>query len=210
MGRKPDDLKGQEFCRLTVTERFSNTYDRHGVEWMCMCKCGNKVIAYGHHLKQGKVKSCGCLKSEVSAKNVTDFNIKHGMYGSPEYISWLAMKARCYNKKHEWYHRYGGRGIGVCDRWKNSFQDFFEDMGAKPSPEYTIERRDNNIGYQPGNCYWATQQEQMSNTSRNVYYLYNGRRVTQSQLARTLNVTVDALRGQLTRSPTLDGVVTPL
>jgi hypothetical protein len=82
-----------------------------------------------------------------------------------EYKSWNAMRNRCLHETHEWYHRYGGRGITICDRWLNSFENFFEDMGRKPGPEYSLHRKDNDGNYEPGNCKWATIEEQMNNRS---------------------------------------------
>jgi hypothetical protein len=85
---------------------------------------------------------------------------------SPEYQAWTGMKGRCYNEKHQRYPYYGARGITVCDSWKSSFVEFLKDMGRRPSPKHSLERKDNDGNYEPRNCIWATKKEQMNNTRR--------------------------------------------
>jgi hypothetical protein len=91
---------------------------------------------------------------------------KHRMKGTPEYISWSNMKAHCYNPKHKFYHNYGGRGIRICNRWLQSFKNFLADMGNKPGPDYSLDRKNNDSNYEPKNCRWATRKEQMNNMQR--------------------------------------------
>jgi len=99
----------------------------------------------------------------------------HGQYRSPEHNSWSNMKQRCYDKNHNRFYRYGGRGIKVCDRWLHSFENFLSDMGAKPTSKHTLERKNINGNYEPENCEWATQKEQQNNRSNNAYFTANGK-----------------------------------
>jgi hypothetical protein len=150
---KPYDLIGQRFCRLVVKHRGKD--EKNLVVWECLCDCGNTVYAHTGSLTSGKTKSCGCLRK--------DRTTKHHMSSSCEYRVWASMKDRCSNSKNKRYKDYGGRGIDVCQRWKDSFTNFLEDMGARPSPQHSIDRIDNNMGYIPDNCKWSTRSEQQRN-----------------------------------------------
>jgi len=149
------DLIGKRFGRLVVIGEKSERDKRGHVLWECLCDCGNKCVVLGYSLGSGKTNSCGCLNIERLTK--------HGMHESIEYKVWENMKQRCTNKKAHAYEHYGGRGIYVCERWRD-FKNFFEDMGKRPNKSFSIERRNNSDGYCPENCYWTTQTTQTRNT----------------------------------------------
>lgn len=196
------NLVGKSFGRLTVTEPAPNKNKR--VAWLCKCECGNTKTILAGLLMVGHTKSCGCLHKEIATNNirkqhgsgVDNPNYKHGARAAKhaEYNIWKSMNQRCNNPNYDRFKDYGGRGITVCSEWTNSYESFIADMGPRPSPKYSVERIDNNKGYSPDNCKWATQHEQMANTRRNVFLTHEDETLHIAEWARRLNVNAGLLQ----------------
>lgn len=151
------DITGKRFNHLVVLgcpQRINGaTY------WECLCDCGKRKLIQRTHITGGGCQSCGCMRGVLAAEK----NSTHLLSKTKEYSAWQSMKTRCYNEKTDYYQYWGGRGIRVCDRWLNSFENFLEDMGERPSAEYSLDRIDVNGHYEPGNCRWATDLQQRHN-----------------------------------------------
>lgn len=154
------DLTGKTFCRLTVIE--SRGVDKRGeMTWLCRCECGNEKVVKSSKLRSGNTKSCGCLQRETRKQG----NHKtHGKTNDKIYVIWCNMRSRCYNQKNIMFKNYGGRGIKVCDEWKNSFENFYQWAIANGYTEgLSIERKNVNGNYEPSNCAWITKEAQYLN-----------------------------------------------
>jgi len=165
-------LVGRKFGRLTVLS-FSHS-SKHKRYWNCECECtlGKVVQKPTGSLTSGKVKSCGCLGIEHQKNgNVTHGQTIGGI--TSEYEAWQGMFKRCYNHNTVRFENHGGRGIEVCERWKK-FENFFEDMGKKPTPKHSLDRINNDGNYEPSNCRWATPKEQCYNRRSTRFIEYNG------------------------------------
>ncbi len=151
---------GSKFARLTVIGRAPSRGD--GRMWRCLCDCGKTTDVLSKYLRTGNTKSCGCLVSSIN-----------GLSKLPEYHIWRLMLRRCFDERTDKYHCYGGRGITVCDRWRHSFEAFYEDMGPRPEG-LTLERVDHEGNYEPDNCIWDTWKNQHRNKRSNVWLTLNG------------------------------------
>lgn len=181
------DLQYKVFGKLTVLKRGENRVEPSGktkVYWLCECECGVEKEYEGSSLREGTSKSCGCVKRKL-AKNI---NLSHNMSKSKEYKAWAKMKERCYNPNTERYLIYGGRGITVCDEWKNSFEKFYEDMGDKPSPQHSIDRINVDGNYEKDNCRWATEKEQALNKRNTLYVEYKNENKPLSELCKNYDL----------------------
>lgn len=156
------DLTGKTFGRLqALTPTMARGY--HG--WRCLCTCGNYTDVVTNDLTGGNTKSCGCLKRDRPAQVHRTHGHEVGGRMTPTYMAWLNMRARCLNPTRDDFKNYGGRGISVCKRWMK-FENFLADMGVKPAPHLSLERKNNNGHYEPTNSKWATRSEQNSNQRR--------------------------------------------
>lgn len=190
---KVRDLVGFQSGRLTVVERAGSSPTTGAAMWRCSCECGGEVVVVRNNLCSGHTKSCGCLTEEVWLTARTSHNLSK----TPEYRVWKGLRTRIHNSETPAYASYGGRGLTIDPRWDSSFELFLADMGCRPGPEYSIDRIDNNQGYWPDNCKWATKKEQANNrrTSRTIGY--EGVSKTLAQWAETLGISYGALQARL-------------
>lgn len=164
------DLAGQRFGHLVVERPAANRGAQ--TAWHCRCDCGGSCVVKSALLLDGRTRSCGCIVR------------KHGMCRSSEYRTWESMKRRCLNKRHRAFPDYGGRGITVCERWL-TFDNFYADMGPRPAGA-SLDRIDNDRGYSPDNCRWASAIVQNNNTRRVRVIEHLGRRATIAEWSRDL------------------------
>lgn len=181
---KFQDLKGLRFGMLVVEEREKN--GKYGdAMWLCLCDCGNKVVVRAGDLRRGSTQSCGCLQRRLSSERKT----KHGLSKTRLHRIWSKMLERCYNAKHKHYHRYGGRGIAICDEWRDDFKAFYAwAMSHGYSDNLTIDRIDNDGNYTPQNCRWVTLREQQNNKGNNHLVTMNGKTQNVTQWCNELGV----------------------
>jgi hypothetical protein len=195
------DLTGQRFTRLIVLSLAS----LRPVKWNCVCDCGNSKVSTSSGLQRGDTRSCGCLHLEWCQTG--NQSRKHGGKGTTEYKIWSGIKSRCLTPSDRAFHLYGGRGVTICDRWRDSFPKFLEDMGNRPSPAHTINRVDNDGPYSPDNCRWATWEEQNNNQRCNHYITHQGQTRTMAQWARDLGLNYNTFRGAIYAGESIESVI---
>ena len=176
------DLSNKKFGKLTVL-KFLKTDSHYNSFWLCKCDCGNEIAARADHLQRGGTKSCGCLRNK---------NMPRAMYeNGGKRLQRILMSCikRCENPSEPYYNRYGGRGIKVCDEWKNDFQKFYDwSMANGYRDNLTIDRIDNDKGYSPVNCRWVDMKIQSNNRCNNRRVCYQGQEYTLSELADKLGI----------------------
>jgi hypothetical protein len=179
------NLINQRFGKLKVVASLESRMrgDRKRAFWLCECECGGKAEIESSQLTSGRTQSCGCLKKA----SIGSVNYKHGEANqTKENRTWFKMKGRCYNPKDAKFPQYGGRGIAICQRWLDSYEDFLADMGRAPSAAHSIDRIDVNGNYEPSNCRWATDAEQANNKTTNVMMVLGTETMSMSQWAKKL------------------------
>lgn len=187
------DLTGQQFGRLSVLG-YGGTKGKWKFHWWyCRCECGTITTPVTGKLRDGSTTSCGCYGREKTSI----CNSTHGMSNSSEFRIRASVIRRCYDPKNNAYARYGARGITVCERWLESFENFYADMGPRPSLDHSIDRIDNSGNYEPENCKWSTRIEQGNNKRNNRLIEMGGRVQTVAQWCRELGVEYDTVSRRL-------------
>lgn len=182
------DLTGMKFNRLTAVSYVGQ--GSSGAKWLFKCDCGKEIITSSYPVRKGKTKSCGCWNEENKHNR---YRI-HGLTGTKIQSAWSHMKQRCFNPNCKEYEHYGGRGITVCDEWKNSVAEFakwaYENGYEK---NLTLDRIDNNGNYEPNNCRWVSMEVQENNKRNNRYYDIDSGSYTLSQIAKMYSVSRGSL-----------------
>lgn len=183
------ELAGRRFAHLTVMALLPERTARKERKWLCICDCGKVTKVIAAHLKSGNTTSCG------HAQRATVF--KHGLAHSPEYSNWRSMLCRCYVPKKKEFRSYGGRGIGVCDRWRYSFENFYSDMGSRPSPKHQLDRIDVDGNYEPRNCRWVLPKVNARNKRHTMYVTHQNQSKPLAEWCELLNIPRDTVQHRI-------------
>ena len=179
MLRKKIDLNNQQFGRLLVIDKSDKRGNGGEVFWNCICNCGKLSMVRAGCLISGGTTSCGCIQKQATTK--------HGMTKTRTFKSWDSMKQRCLNPNAPDYPKYGGRGITICQRWIDSFTNFFDDMGERPE-NLSIDRINVNGNYEPSNCRWASRSLQQRNKTTSLMIEWNGKVLCAADWSDIVNI----------------------
>lgn len=199
------DLTGQKFGRLTVVECAGKSKCGNYI-WKCKCECGSTCFVKGAYLVNGNTKSCGCLRQRWT-------HTTHGLSKTPIYKVWRSMKERCLSPQTSNFADYGGRGIKICERWLNSFENFYEDVSKLPhfgEKGYSLDRIDNNGDYCPENVRWADRKTQCRNRRNNVVVEYQGRKMTLEDAVEKSKICRGTLLSRIKKGDTGDYLFRPV
>lgn len=179
-----NNLLGKKFGKWLVIKRAAPSSTKRGVNWLCRCECGSELVRRGTQLRYAEKKG---VNQSCQSCGATYGNTKHGFSRTPEYKAWIGLIDRCTNPSNQAYKHYGDRGIGVCERWIK-FDNFFEDMGERPSKKHSLDRIDNSMGYSMENCRWATSKTQNRNKRGNHLITFDGQTKSVTEWAEEIGI----------------------
>ena len=215
---KRSDLAGKKFGKLTVLEPAFTKYGK--LHWKCLCDCGNFSYVNTQYLKNRNTQSCGCLKSEVAKRIFSKLNTTHGETKTRLFNLWTRIKDRCYREKNPNYRNYGGRGIKMCDEWKDDFVKFRtwainsgykEELLKNGKNKWTIDRINNDGDYEPSNCRWVTIKQQCRNRRTNSFVEYNGEKYCYAELSENFNINKQIIQYRISHGWSInDTINTPV
>ena len=196
------NMEGKRYGNI-VAVRECGKASSGDLTWLFKCDCGNELVANGYNARSGKLISC----KKCSAERIRLASVKHGKSETPEFSTWTDIQTRCYNKNTKAFKDYGGRGITVCSKWLESFDNFLSDMGNKPSKSHSIDRINNNGNYEPNNCRWATIETQANNKRNNRKLTINGITKNMSEWAKEYNLSSTAILLRIRRGVSGEGLI---
>lgn len=183
------NMQGKQYGELTAIRPIGAVSKSRNIKWEFLCSCGRPCEIDGYAVRSGKVTTC----QACAAKRTAAASIKHGMTKTVEFSTWTDIQTRCHNPNSSSYHNYGGRGIVVCSRWRESFQNFLDDMGLRPSNKHSIDRINVNGNYEPENCRWATRTEQARNRRNNRMITIDGETKTMQEWANQAGISASTI-----------------
>ena len=192
INRRFIDVTGKRFDRLIVTA-YAGSDSRRSTYWHCLCDCGNKTVVTSANLRRHHTRSCGCLAKDLLVTRLAT----HGLRHRPEYNVYIAAQRRCWNPNNPAYRNYGGRGIQFLF---DSFKEFLDHIGARPTAKHTLDRIDNNGHYAKGNVRWVTRDVQATNMRTNRWITYEGRTHTVTQWAKITGIHAETIRCRTVKS----------